>query len=566
MKAAHTSLAAATLFSSFASAVEYLSTSGADFVSNSTGDRFDIIGVTYQPGGSAGFNGQADPLSDADACLRDAILMQQLGANTIRVYNLSPDLNHDECASIFNAAGMYMIIDVNSGLSGEYIDRSDPSSTYTTDYMNHIFAVVEAFWDYPNLLGFFAGNEILNQDSDKSAPAYIRAVVRDLKEYISLHAPRTIPVGYSAADVATMLTDTWAYLGCGLENSTYSRIDFFGLNDYEWCGDSSFTESGYNTLTADFADTNIPVFFSEYGCNNVKPRTFTNVPVLYGDEMTVLSGGLVYEYSQESDEYGLVAINSSTEATLLQDYNFLKEQFSKIDMSSLTSVNKTAEQQTTTACAASLISESTFLSDWDLPARPSGGDALVTSGITSAPSGALTSVTATTMPATVYNYTGAEVTGLALKQLGCADSNQPGLVATYSAGAETCSYATSTGTSSKSSKSASAGNSVSPSAGVDFQALAMVGSVLAAFLGGVMVQNSTNKTANGWLAGNIVPDEPIHQDRGGGRQTRAAVRELAPLVIFIELVHVSGPIPQIIDVFDEQQLLATPRIADRDDS
>lgn len=87
----------------------------------------------------------------------------------------------------------------------------------------------------------------------------------------------------------------------------------------EWCGDSSFEKSGYSSLTEEFADTNIPVFFSEYGCNNVKPRTFTNVPVLYGDQMSVLSGGLVYEYSQESDEYGLVAINSSTEVTLLQD-------------------------------------------------------------------------------------------------------------------------------------------------------------------------------------------------------------------------------------------------------
>lgn len=56
----------------------------------------------YQPGGSAGFDGTADPLSDPTTCLRDAIIMQQLGANTIRIYNLSPDLNHDECVSIFN--------------------------------------------------------------------------------------------------------------------------------------------------------------------------------------------------------------------------------------------------------------------------------------------------------------------------------------------------------------------------------------------------------------------------------------------------------------------------------
>lgn len=67
-------------------------------------------------------------------------------------------------------------------------------------------------------------------------------------------------------------------------------------------------------------------------------------------------------------------------------------------MSALTSVNETAEKQATTACAASLISESTFLSNWDLPERPSGGDDLVTSGITSAPSGAITSVVSQTCP------------------------------------------------------------------------------------------------------------------------------------------------------------------------
>ena len=35
--------------------------------------------------------------------MRDAALMQMLGINAIRVYNLDPNLNHDACASIFNA-------------------------------------------------------------------------------------------------------------------------------------------------------------------------------------------------------------------------------------------------------------------------------------------------------------------------------------------------------------------------------------------------------------------------------------------------------------------------------
>lgn len=418
--------------------------------------------------------------------------MQQLGVNTVRVYNVDASLNHDECASIFNAAGIYMLIDVNTGLYGQYLDRTDPSTTYTLSYLKHVFAVVESFWNYPNLLGFFAGNEILNQDSSSDAPRYIRAVVRDMREYISLHAPRTIGVGYSAADVQSMLVDSFRYLACSLSNDTMSKIDFFGLNDYEWCGDSSFTESGYNNLITYFADTDIPVFFSEYGCNNVEPRTFTNVPVLYGSEMLELSGGLVYEYSQESNDYGLIAINSSTEVTLLDDYAYLQSQLASIDYTgSLETVNKTAEDVASFTCDSALLSQAsaTFVADWDLPSRPSGGDDLVTSGLTATSTvsiGSLISITATTMPATVYNYTGAEVTGLKLVSMACADVNYPGLVSTYTAGTETCAYATSTGGSSSSSSGSSDKKSAAPR-GSDVTAVAAVAAVGFSFLAGVLM-------------------------------------------------------------------------------
>lgn len=39
-------IAATSLFASLASAVEYVVSDGANFVVNSTGNRFDIIGVT----------------------------------------------------------------------------------------------------------------------------------------------------------------------------------------------------------------------------------------------------------------------------------------------------------------------------------------------------------------------------------------------------------------------------------------------------------------------------------------------------------------------------------------
>ncbi len=86
-------------------AVQPLVIQGNQFVNPATGNAFEIVGVAYQPGGSAGYKPDQgfDPLSNADNCLRDAALMQILGASVIRVYNLDPDLNHDACASIFNA-------------------------------------------------------------------------------------------------------------------------------------------------------------------------------------------------------------------------------------------------------------------------------------------------------------------------------------------------------------------------------------------------------------------------------------------------------------------------------
>lgn len=100
--------------------------------------------------------------------------------NTIRIYNLSPELDHDECVSIFNAAGIYMILDVNSPLYPGYIDRTAPWETYNKDYYTQVFGIIEAFKDYPNTLAFFAGNEVINEDSVKQVPQYIRVCLATL--------------------------------------------------------------------------------------------------------------------------------------------------------------------------------------------------------------------------------------------------------------------------------------------------------------------------------------------------------------------------------------------------
>lgn len=170
-------LPAVLALSGTALAVKPVEVQGQNFITAETGERFMIVGVDYQPGGQGAYNPEKklDPLSDKDVCLRDAALLQRLGVNTIRVYNVDPALNHDDCASIFNAVGIYMIIDVNAPFGGESLDRSDPKGAYHKGYMNRVFGVVENFKNYPNTMGFFAANEVMNDlDTAMENPQYIR--------------------------------------------------------------------------------------------------------------------------------------------------------------------------------------------------------------------------------------------------------------------------------------------------------------------------------------------------------------------------------------------------------
>lgn len=67
--------------------------------------------------------------------------------------------------------------------------------------------------------------------------------------------------------------------------------------------------------------TIIPVFFSEYGCNTSPPRQFGDIPALYSSPMNeVFLGGLIYEFTQQSNNYGLVKANRN-EFTKLDDFD-----------------------------------------------------------------------------------------------------------------------------------------------------------------------------------------------------------------------------------------------------
>jgi hypothetical protein len=249
-------------------------------------------------GTTSGTSTFTDPLADKAGCTRDIPILKELGTNVIRVYAINASLDHSACMQMLNDAGIYLIQDLSNPSSS--INRNSP--TWTTELFAEYASVVDALANYTNVLGFFAGNEVSNEVNNTNASAFVKAAVRDIKSYIKAKNYRKIGVGYATNDDAAIRIPLAHYFNCG---DADSAIDFWGYNIYSWCGASSYTESGYDQRTLEFANYSVPAFFAEYGCNTVQPRQFTEVQAIYGKNMTpVWSGGIVYMYFQEANDYG----------------------------------------------------------------------------------------------------------------------------------------------------------------------------------------------------------------------------------------------------------------------
>ncbi|AEY97335.1 FAER347Wp [Eremothecium gossypii FDAG1] len=379
-------------------------------------NAFFVIGIDYQPGGSSAYDGRngRDVLSDEELCARDAAVFQQLGVNTIRIYSLNPDLNHDKCMTILNNAGIYVILDVNSGNYGESLNRADPSGSYNEDYLRRVFKFIDAFKNYPNVLGFFAGNEIINDERNYAEinPQYIRAVQRDIKQYIEKHANRKIPVGYSAAQVLELQKPTLNYLQCNSKDGTTededledSRSDFFGLNTYKWCSSShNWQTSGYAEMNQTYADTIIPLIFSEYGCNQRTPRTFEETTDgLYGGLTHSFSGGLIYEYSNEGNNYGLVEIEHNGNIRYRKDFEHLQQRYRSLK---IPQIKESILEDKLFICSDEKVGDKRFgTKDFKIPEQPKGIADMIKDGAKGSNTGSILSNYAgpTTFRYTIYD-------------------------------------------------------------------------------------------------------------------------------------------------------------------
>ncbi|KAH7383771.1 Glucanosyltransferase-domain-containing protein [Pyrenochaeta sp. MPI-SDFR-AT-0127] len=282
-------------------AIPTISVKGSKFFT-SKGNQFYIKGIAYQLVPD-------DPLIDATQCGLDAALMKTIGTNSIRVYHVDPEADHTSCMKAFADAGIYIWLDLDT--FNTQIEQTHPH--WNESQRDAFGRVMDEFHQYDNLAGFFVGNEVLTTGNGSVAAPYIKAAARDLKAYRTSKGYRNIPIGYSAADIATLRPMLQNYLACG--SNTSESLDFFALNAYSWCGGSSYMQSGYNILEQNSTELHIPIFMSETGCNTVRPRDFKDQEALFGEMADVWSGSIVYEWIEEANNYGLIKYGEKVDAS-----------------------------------------------------------------------------------------------------------------------------------------------------------------------------------------------------------------------------------------------------------
>ncbi|KAI1373489.1 carbohydrate-binding module family 43 protein [Hypoxylon crocopeplum] len=310
---------------------------GQHFFYTNNGSQFYLKGVAYQenynPNGTSNNDGNTqytDPLADASKCSRDIPFMKQIFTNVIRVYAVDPTQDHDDCMQQLASNDIYVIADL--GEPGTSIDSNNPE--WNVALYTRYTAVVDSLSKYKNVIGFFAGNEVVSAQNQTAAAAFVKAAVRDTKGYIKgMNYRNTLGVGYATADVPSR-DELAHYFACEPEDGTSTTIDFWGYNVYSWCGDSNYQDSSYGERVDFFQDYPVPVFFAEYGCiegveGGPTHRPFTEVPVLYGNMTSVFSGGIVYEWFYSDNHYGLVEVEDNS-VSPYPDFTSLRSQLARV--------------------------------------------------------------------------------------------------------------------------------------------------------------------------------------------------------------------------------------------
>ena len=186
-----------------------------------------------------------------------------------------------------------------------------------------------------------------------------------------------------------------------------SNIDLYGLAVFSWCGNSSYTSSGYDTLYEQFEKFNVPVLFSEAGCSVPGlPHNFDDVFTMLGPVFqSLFSGAIVWQWGMpeggDENNDGIVQYSNNAETGFpltLTAYNALSTIFAQQNSPGTA---KTAYTPSNTAPACPTFDSASDLSGWlvnpsdALPTIPGLNISTITARVSLSSSVTVTSMTET---------------------------------------------------------------------------------------------------------------------------------------------------------------------------
>ncbi|CAE7038934.1 gel1 [Symbiodinium natans] len=389
---------------------------------NAAGERFFAKGVAYNP--RNGNYGQVlgthkpeckagtpkfpplpyygDPTADemADQFSEYLPLIKNLGANTIRLYNIDPEKSHRKFMEQAASLGIYVLVPLTRGDWGFLPALPSPQCYHADlpDYghvglnlLTSAKLIVDQFSQYENTMMFVVGNEIELLDKEGMA-AYpcVKALTRDIHRYQKEKGYRSVPLIYSDKDQGNKDRVNIAnYLTCALE-SPDDAVDAFGLNAYSWCDPAygSFQYSPYQSIVDDFASFSKPFLFTEFGCNigsfqwscpgYTGGRTWPQVGVMMDRMSDLVSGAVAFEFSMENNEFGLVLtpgfLQGQNTVKLTDSYYALQKEFETHKVKAFTAPARSAPSQCISRELANKMQQQNHvnqISDWSrLPSTP----------------------------------------------------------------------------------------------------------------------------------------------------------------------------------------------------
>jgi hypothetical protein len=309
-----------------------------------TKERFYIKGVTYDPIPSCGLGIDVDVIaddyvypggeygSDWVSWREDLEEMAKLNVNTVRIYTVDHLKTHANFMKWAEKLGLYVLIPLTGSGFGKLDALKSSPECYTGQLGEELLfysrSIVRQFSEYPNMLVFEAGNELLNIYSNagngESFPC-LKSLIRDVHVFQAgcTSSMRRVPLVYSLEDLGSPSREyVGDYLTCMYESDD-DVLDVMGINTYTYCKDFHEwdADNPYFEINEAYKNYASPVVFTEFGCpwgeEEVGGRKFNNVDQMMNEMQETLSGGLVYEFSNHAkpfwpDGFGVVTTKATT--------------------------------------------------------------------------------------------------------------------------------------------------------------------------------------------------------------------------------------------------------------